>query len=51
VGIIPWHWTSDKYRAGGIYSTIFGLGIEAFPRLIARLNELGKEVRASAVYM
>jgi hypothetical protein len=26
-----------------------GLGIEAFPKLIARLNELGKEVRAGVV--
>ena len=39
VGVIPWHWLSPP-KSYGIYSTIFGLGIESFPKLIARLNEL-----------
>jgi parallel beta-helix repeat protein len=39
VGVIPWHWLSPP-KSYAIYSTIFGLGIESFPKLIARLNEL-----------
>ena len=41
------HWLSPppSYQ---IYSTIFGLGIEAFPELIDRLNALGKEIQAAA---
>jgi hypothetical protein len=45
-GLIPWHWLSPP-PTYGIYPTIFGLGIEAFPKLIARLNEIGKEIRDS----
>jgi hypothetical protein len=39
------HWLSPppSYQ---IYTTIFGLGMEAFPKLIDRLNELGKEISA-----
>ena len=40
------HWLSPppSYQ---IYSTIFGLGIEAFPKLIDRLDALGKEIHAA----
>ena len=43
VGLIPWHWLSPP-KSYAIYSTIFGLGIESFPKLIARLDELGKQI-------
>eukprot|EP01051_Picozoa_sp_SAG22_P004669 SAG22_NODE_257_length_13543_cov_26.100417_7_plen_348_part_00 len=46
-GLIPWHWLSPP-KSYKIYSTIFGLGIEAFPRLIGRLEELGKNISAAA---
>ena len=47
VGLIPWHWLSPP-ATYGIFPTIFGLGIEAFPKLINRLNETGNEVRGTA---
>jgi hypothetical protein len=44
--VIPWHWLSPP-KSYAIYSTIFGLGIEAFPKLIARLDELGQQISAA----
>ena len=37
------HWLSPppSYQ---IYTTIYGLGMESFPKLIGRLNALGKEI-------
>ena len=40
MGVIPWHWLSPP-KSFPIFTKIFGLGIESFPTLIARLGELG----------
>ncbi len=39
VGMLPWHWNNGNVD---LIDTIFGAGIEGFPALIKRLNEIGK---------
>lgn len=47
-GLVPWHWSSPP-KGYTIYNTVYGLGISAFPKLVARLNEIGKTMsRADA---
>jgi hypothetical protein len=43
-GMIPWHWSSPP-ATYTIYSTVYGLGIDSFPKLVERLGEIGEAIR------
>ena len=41
VGLIPWHWLNEPSPQ----TSIIGLGMQSFPKLVARLNVVGAELR------
>ena len=41
VGVIPWHWLDEPSPQ----TSIIGLGMQSFPKLVAQLNAVGAELR------